>query len=87
MKGSRDSALHSVKTVRSALSLSAGHARNAGGRLAAAGHVAQAPKTIDKAITTSLRDDESWWIAELLRSKAELIWRVEGAHASPSLRV
>jgi hypothetical protein len=69
------------------LVLSPGHARNAGGGLAAAGHVALALKTIDEAITTSQRDDESWWIVELLRTKAELIWRVEGAPASPSLTV
>jgi hypothetical protein len=49
--------------------------------------VAQALKTIDNAITKSQRDDEGWWIAELLRTKAELIWRVEGAHASPLLTV
>ena len=51
-----------------------------------AGHVAQGPKMIDEAINNP-RDDESWWIAELLRTNAELICRVDGAAASPSLTV
>src|SRR5262249_36195725 len=41
--------------------------------LAAAGHVAQALATIDEALAKSERDEERWWIAELLRVKGELI--------------
>lgn len=40
----------------------------------------------DEAINNP-RDDESWWITELLRTNAELICRVDGAAASPSLTV
>src|SRR5262249_31620224 len=50
--------------------------------LAAAGHVAQALATIDETLTKSERDEERWWIAELLRIKAELILLTEGADAA-----
>ena len=49
--------------------------------LAAAGHVAQALATIDEALTKSERDEERWWIAELLRIKAE-VKLSEGADAA-----
>jgi predicted ATPase/DNA-binding SARP family transcriptional activator len=52
--------------------------------LAAAGHVAQALATIDEALAKSERDEERWWIAELLRIKAELIVLAEGADAAPT---
>jgi predicted ATPase len=52
--------------------------------LAAAGHVAQALATIDEALAKSERDEERWWIAELLRIKAELILLAEGADAAPT---
>ena len=51
--------------------------------LAAAGHVAQALATIDETLAKSERDEERWWIAELLRIKAELILLPEGADAAP----
>jgi predicted ATPase len=41
--------------------------------LAAAGHVAQALATLDEALTKSEHAEQRWWIAELLRIKAELI--------------
>ena len=41
--------------------------------LAGVGQVAQALETIDEALAKSERDEECWWIAELLRIKAELI--------------
>ena len=41
---------------------------------------------IDEAINNP-RDDESWRIAELLRTNAERICRVDGAAAAPSLTV
>src|SRR5215510_8368221 len=50
--------------------------------LAAAGHIAQALTTIDEALTKSERDEERWWIAELLRIKAEQIVLAEGADAT-----
>lgn len=40
----------------------------------------------DEAINNP-RDDESWWITELLRTNAERICRVDGAAASQSLTV
>ena len=43
--------------------------------LAGVGQVAQALATIDEALAKSERDEERWWIAELLRIKAELIRR------------
>ena len=52
--------------------------------LAAAGHVAQALATIDETLTKSKRDEERWWIAELLRIKAELILLAKGANATPT---
>jgi len=51
--------------------------------LAAAGHVAQALATIEEALSKSEHDEERWWIAELLRIKAELILLAEGADAVP----
>jgi predicted ATPase len=50
--------------------------------LAAAGHVGLALATIDEALTKSERDEERWWIAELLRIKAELIVSTESANAA-----
>jgi predicted ATPase len=52
--------------------------------LAGAGHVAQALATVDEALTRSERDEERWWIAELLRIKADLILLAEGAGAAPA---
>jgi predicted ATPase len=52
--------------------------------LAGAGHVAQALATVDEALTRSERDEERWWIAELLRIKAELTLLAEGADATPT---
>lgn len=52
--------------------------------LAAAGHLAQALATIDETLNKSERDQERWWIAELLRIKAELILSQEGADAAPT---
>ena len=51
--------------------------------LAAAGHVAQALGTIDEALAKCERDEERWWIAELLRIKADLILLAKGANAGP----
>jgi len=51
--------------------------------LAAAGYVAQALATLDEALTKSEHDEQRWWIAELLRIKAELILLAEGADAAP----
>jgi predicted ATPase len=53
--------------------------------LARAGHVAQALATVDEALTRSERDEERWWIAELLRIKAELILLADGADAAPTV--
>jgi predicted ATPase/DNA-binding SARP family transcriptional activator len=50
--------------------------------LAEAGDVGQALVTLDEALTKSERDEERWWIAELLRIKAELILLAEGADAA-----
>jgi len=52
--------------------------------LAGAGHVAQALATIDEALIRSERDEELWWIAELLRIKAELIVLADGTGAAPA---
>ena len=52
--------------------------------LAGGGHVAQALATIDEALAKSNRDDERWWIAELLRIKAGLILLAEDADAAPT---
>jgi len=52
--------------------------------LAAAGHVAQALETIDEALAKCERDEERWWIAELLRIKADLILLAKGANAGPT---
>jgi predicted ATPase/DNA-binding SARP family transcriptional activator len=49
--------------------------------LAAAGHVIQALVTIDEALAKSERDEERWWIAELLRIKAEVLLSAKGADA------
>ena len=50
--------------------------------LAGVGQVAQALATIDEALTKSERDDERWWIAELLRIKAELVLLAGGPGAA-----
>jgi predicted ATPase len=50
--------------------------------LAAAGQVTQAFATIDDALGKSERDEERWWIAELLRIKAELILLAADADAA-----
>jgi predicted ATPase len=50
--------------------------------LAGVGQVAQALATIDEALTKSERDEELWWIAELLRIKAELLLLAEGPGAA-----
>jgi len=50
--------------------------------LAQAGYVAQALATIDEALAKCERDEERWWIAELLRIKAEVKWSAEGADAA-----
>jgi len=55
--------------------------------LAAAGHVAQALATIDEALTKSEHDEERWWIAELLRIKAELILLAADADAAQTAEV
>jgi predicted ATPase/DNA-binding SARP family transcriptional activator len=52
--------------------------------LAGAGHVGQALATIDEALAKCERDEERWWIAELLRIKAELILLAKGADAGPT---
>src|SRR5262249_10540152 len=52
--------------------------------LAAAGHVPQALATIDEALNKSERDDERWWIAELLRIKAEVILVADRSDAVPT---
>ena len=52
--------------------------------LAAAGHVTEALATIDEALIKSERDEERWWIAELLRIKAELIVLTGDADADPT---
>ena len=50
--------------------------------LAAAGQITQAFATIDEALGKSERDEERWWIAELLRIKAELILLAADADAA-----
>ena len=45
--------------------------------LTEAGHVAQALATIDEALAKCERDEERWWIAELLRIKAEVMLSAE----------
>jgi predicted ATPase/DNA-binding SARP family transcriptional activator len=52
--------------------------------LAGTGHVAQALATVDEALTRSERDEELWWIAELLRIKADLTLLAQGAGAAPA---
>jgi predicted ATPase len=52
--------------------------------LAAVGQVAQALATIDEALAKSERDEERWWIAELLRIKAEIILRTGAPGAGPA---
>src|SRR5262249_28267331 len=52
--------------------------------LAAAGHVPKALATIDEALGKSERDEERWWIAELLRIKAEVILVADGSEAVPT---
>jgi hypothetical protein len=54
---------------------------------AAAGHIAEARATIDQALTKSERDEERWWIAELLRIKAEMISLAEGLEAAPTVEL
>jgi hypothetical protein len=46
------------------------------------GQIAQAFATIDEALGKSERDEERWWIAELLRIKAELILLAADADAA-----
>src|SRR5262249_8535512 len=55
--------------------------------LAAAGPRAQALATIDEALTKSERDGERWWMAELLRIKAELIVLAADADATQTAEV
>jgi len=50
--------------------------------LTEAGHVAQALATIDEALAKCERDEERWWIAELLRIKAQVMLSAEGADAA-----
>jgi predicted ATPase/DNA-binding SARP family transcriptional activator len=50
--------------------------------LTGAGHIAQALATIDEALAKCERDEEHWWIAELLRIKAEVKLSAEGADAA-----
>jgi len=50
--------------------------------LAQAGYVAQALVTIDEALTKSERDEERWWIAELLRIKVEVMLSADGSDAA-----
>jgi predicted ATPase len=52
--------------------------------LAGAEQVHQALATIDEALTKSERDEERWWIAELLRIKAELVLLTGRADAAPA---
>ena len=52
--------------------------------LTEAGHVAQALATIDEALAKCERNEERWWIAELLRIKAEVMLLAEGADAAPA---
>jgi predicted ATPase len=52
--------------------------------LAGVGEVAQALATIDEALAKSERDEERWWIAELLRIKAELILMTGAPGAGPA---
>src|SRR5262249_50022069 len=49
-----------------------------------AGHVPQALATIDEALGKSERDEERWWIAELLRIKAEVILVADRSDAVPT---
>ena len=51
---------------------------------AATGHVAEARATIEEALTKSERDEERWWMPELLRIKAEVISLAEGGEAAPT---
>ena len=41
--------------------------------LARAGRIAEALGTVDEALVKSERDEERWWIGDLLRIKAELV--------------
>jgi predicted ATPase/DNA-binding SARP family transcriptional activator len=50
--------------------------------LAAAGQIAKALATIDEALAKSERDEELWWIADLVRIKAELVMRAGGPGAA-----
>ncbi len=50
--------------------------------LAKVGQVAQALATIDEALAKSERDEERWWIVELLRIKAELVLLAGGPGAA-----
>jgi predicted ATPase len=50
--------------------------------LTEAGYVAQALATIDEALAKCERDEERWWIAELLRIKAQVMLSAEGADAA-----
>ena len=52
--------------------------------LARVGQVARALATIDQALAKSERDEERWWIAELLRIKADLIVQAGGPGAAPA---
>jgi predicted ATPase/DNA-binding SARP family transcriptional activator len=47
--------------------------------LTEAGYVAQALATLDEALAKCERDEERWWIAELLRIKAQVMLSAEGA--------
>jgi predicted ATPase len=52
--------------------------------LAGVGQVAQGLATIDEALTKSEDDEERWWIAELVRIKAELLLLAGGPGAAPA---
>jgi predicted ATPase len=52
--------------------------------LAGVGQVAQALATIDEALAKSERDEELWWIADLVRIKAELVLVLRGPDAAPA---
>jgi len=45
---------------------------------------ATSKSALDEALTKSDHDEQRWWIAELLRIKAELILLAEGADAAPT---
>ena len=49
--------------------------------LAGVGQVAEGLTTIDEALNKSEHDEERWWLAELLRIKAELLLLADGPHA------